>query len=324
MSPSRFMSQLIVPYLTVVGWVLGPVALGALWQRLGAPPSASRRLFNFAFFGAQTTITLCSLWIARIDRTSVVMPLLATSGWLLTAGVAWLVSVWLEHPPQRRGAFIAAMSQSNNGFTLLGFVSLVLFGEAGLAQATYSQALNAPYLLLFCFPIARMYSKRGAAAGRSLGRVVLDNARDPRVFLPLTTLSCGLALNVLGVPRPEMVSSLMRPLIYTGTACSGLAVGLLFRGAQLGRYWRENAASFAYRSSLYPLLYAGLAVAFGLGPLDARILVLYGLVPSALLANYLAVFFELDTELTSSVFVVSTVAFLAGVLPAYAWLSRFP
>src|ERR1041384_5117408 len=98
------MSELFLPYLTVVGWVLGPVALGVLWGRLGAPVSASRKLFNFSFYGAQTFITLCSIWIARIDRTSAVMPLLATSGWLLSAGVAWLVSVWLEHPPERRGA----------------------------------------------------------------------------------------------------------------------------------------------------------------------------------------------------------------------------
>jgi phage shock protein PspC (stress-responsive transcriptional regulator) len=42
------------------------------------------------------------------------------------------------------------------------------------------------------------------------------------------------------------------------------------------------------------------------------------------LANYLAVAFELDTELTSSVFVVSTVAFMVGVLPAYAFFSRLP
>jgi predicted permease len=177
-------------------------------------------------------------------------------------------------------------------------------------------------LLLFCFPIARVYSSAGAAAGKSLGRILLDNVSDPRVFLPLLTISAGLGLNLLGVPRPPVISSLIRPLIYVGTASSGTAVGLLFRGAQLGRYWRENGVSFVYRSSLYPLYYAGLATLFGLSALDARILVLYGLVPSALLANYLAVFFELDTELTSSVFVVSTVAFLLGVLPAYAWFSR--
>ena len=316
------MTELFLPYLTIVGWVLGPVAVGAIWSRLGAPAGASRRLFDFAFYGAQTSITLCSLWIARIDRTSVVMPILATSGWLLTAGFAWLVSVWLKHPREQRGAFIATMSQSNNGFTLLGFVALVLFGEAGLAQATYSQAFSAPFLLLFGFPVARSFSRAGSAAGKSFKRVLLDNVLDARVFLPLITISCGLALNLAGVPRPKLVSHVVRWLIYLGTAMSGCAVGLLFRGAQLGRYWRENAASFVYRSTLYPLFYAALAVLFGLDPLDARILVLYGLVPSGLLANFLAVVFELDTELTSSVFVVSTVAFLAGVLPAYAWLSK--
>jgi predicted permease len=316
------MADLFLPYLTVVGWVLGPVALGAIWARFGAPPSASRRLFNFSFYGAQTFITLCSLWIARIDRTSVVMPVLSTSGWLLTAGFAWLVSRWLRHPPARRGAFIATMSQSNNGFTLLGFVALVLFGEAGLAQATYSQAFSAPFLLLFSFPVARSNSPAGSAAGKSFRHVLLDNVLDPRVFLPLLTISCGLALNLLGVPRPAVVSSVVRRLIYVGTATSGCAVGLLYRGALLSRYWRENAVSFAYRSSLYPLFYATLALLFGLDPLDARILILYGLVPSALLANYLAVLFELDTDLTSSVFVVSTVAFLVSVLPAFAWLSK--
>jgi predicted permease len=317
------MTQLLVPYLTVVGWVLGPVLFGAIWSRIGAPKSAARLLFNFAFYGCQTSITLCSLWIARIDRTSVVMPVLSTSGWLLTAGVAWLASVRFQHPPERRGAFIATMSQSNNGFTLLGFVALVLFGELGLAQATYSQAFNAPYLLLFCFPIARSYSAaRGSA--ESLGRIVVQNLTDPRVFLPLATISIGLGLNLGGVARPLVVGEIVRPLIYLGTACSGTAVGLLYRGALLKRYWRENAFSFAYRSTLYPLYYAGLAWLVGLDALDTRILILYGLVPSALLANYLAVSFKLDTELTSSIFVVSTVLFMIAVLPAYAWFSAMP
>jgi predicted permease len=316
------MTELFFPYLTVVGWVLGPVVFGAVWARHGAPATLARRLFDFSFYGAQTFITLCSLWIARIDRHSASMPLLATSGWLLTAAFAWLVSVGLQHPRERRGAFIATMSQSNSGFTLLGFVALVLFGEAGLAQAAYSQSLSAPYLLLFCFPVARLYSSAGAAAGKSVGQVVVDNLRDPRVFLPLATIGSGLCLNLAGVPRPAAISHVIRPMIYLGTASSGTAVGLLYRGALLQRYWRENAVSFAYRSTLYPLYYAVMAWLFGLNPLDSRILILYGLVPSALLANYLAVTFELDTELTSSVFVVSTVAFMVGVLPAYAFLSR--
>lgn len=318
------MTDLFVPYLTVVGWVMGPVVLGVIWGRAGAPAAAARVLFNVAFFGCQTFITLSALWLARIDRSSSTMPLLATSGWLLTAGVAWGVSSWLGHTRPRRGAFIAAMSQSNNGFTLLGFVALVLFGEQGLAQAAYSQAFNAPYLLLFCFPIARLHSSPQAGTAGSLSRVLWSNIGDPRVFLPLTAIASGLGLNLLGVPRPALVGELVRPLIYLGTATSGVAVGLLFRGARLSRYWRENAFSFAYRSTLYPLYYAAIAWLVDLHPLDARILILFGLVPSALLANYLAVTFELDTELTSSVFVVSTALFLLTVLPAYAWLSAMP
>lgn len=318
------MKELLWPYLTVVGWVLGPVAVGVVWQRLGAPASAARRLFNFAFYGCQVLISLCSLWIARIDRSSAPMPLLAASGWLLTAGVAWLVSVRLRHARPQRGAFIATLSQSNSGFTLLGFVALVLFEERGLAQAVYSQSLYSAYLLLFCFPVARAYSSRGAIAGKSPSQIWLENLKDPRVFLPLATLSVGLSLNLCEVPRPPQLSALVRPLIYVGTAASGVAVGLLYRGAQLSRYWRENLVSLVYRSSVYPLYYASLAWLFGLAALDSRILILYGLVPSALLANFLAVSFGLDSELTSSVFVVGTVTFLIAVLPAYAWLSAGP
>ncbi|HYJ08303.1 MAG TPA: hypothetical protein VEX18_04825 [Polyangiaceae bacterium] len=313
------MSELLLPYLTVVSWVLGPVLLGVAWQRLGAPASAPKRLFNIAFYGCQMSITLSSLWIARIDRSSATMPLLAVSGWLLTAGVAWLLSVRLGHARPQRGAFIATMCQSNNGFTLLGFVALVLFEERGLAQAVYTQSLNNPYLLLFCFPIARLYSS--SASGKSLGQIVFENLKDARVLLPLVIIGAGLALNFFGVPRPQSLGSLVRPLIYIGTACSGIAVGLLYRGAQLKRYWRENLVSFGYRSTLYPLYYAGLAWLCGLSALDSRILILYGLVPAALLANFLAVSFELDTDLTSSVFVVSTVTFLFVVLPAYAYFS---
>ena len=316
------MSELLLPYLTVVSWVLGPVVLGVVWQRMGAPASAPKRLFNIAFYGCQMSITLSSLWIARIDRSSATMPLLASSGWLLTAGVAWLISVWLGHERPQRGAFIATMCQSNNGFTLLGFVALVLFEEAGLAQAVYTQSLNNPYLLLFCFPLARLYSS--TATGQSLRQIVLDNLKDTRVLLPLLIIGAGLLLNLSGVPRPQALGNLVRPLIYVGTACSGIAVGLLYRGARLERYWRENLVSFGYRSTLYPLYYAGLAWMFGLGALDARILILYGLVPSALLANFLAVSFDLDTDLTSSVFVVSTVTFLLLVLPAYAYFSPLP
>ena len=305
------------PYqdLTISAWVLLPIAIGVLLSRLGVQKRAARSLFAFSFYGCQTAVTACAIWIARIRAEARVLPFLALTGWLVTAVLAWLVSRRLDRPPPQRGAFILSLAMSNNGFTLLGFVALAAFGEAGLAQATYAQLLYAPFFLLCCFPIARAFGSR--ASPKPLGRTLLDNLLDPRVWLPLVAISLGLCLNIGHVARPAFFSQLTRGLIFIGTAASSCAIGLIFSGFHLKRYWRENLISLVYRCTLYPLLYWALAHWAGLSSLDARILVLYGLVPSALLANMLAVFFDLDSELTSSVFMVSTISFLVLVLPVY-------
>ena len=302
--------------LKIAGWVLVPISCGVLLGKVGVPKRAARGFFGFAFYGCQTGVTVCALWIARIQAQARLLPVLALSGWLLTAALAWLLSRKLSNDSPKRGAFIVSMSMSNNGFTLLGFIALALFGELGLAQATYAQLLYTPFFLLCCFPIARVFGRR--TERQPLGALLLENAQDPRVWVPLLAIGCGLALNGAHVPRPAIVSPFTRALIYLGTTASSCAIGLLFSGFHLRRYWRENLISIVHRCTFYPLFYWGLARAVGLGALDTAILVLYGLVPSALLANLLAVFFELDTDLTSSMFLVSTAWFLLFVLPFFS------
>lgn len=301
--------------LKIAGWVILPILCGVLLRRVGVPKAAARGFFGFAFYGCQTGVTVCALWIARIHAEARWLPAMALSGWLLTAAFAWLVSRTLSDDSPKRGAFIVSMSMSNNGFTLLGFIALALFGELGLAQATYAQLLYTPFFLLCCFPIARIFGQR--AERQSIGALLFDNARDPRVWVPLLAIACGLALNGAHVARPPIVSPITRVMIFLGTAASSCAIGLLFSGFHLKRYWRENLISLVHRCTFYPLFYWGLARAVGLSALDTAILVLYGLVPSALLANLLAVFFELDTDLTSSMFLVSTGLFLVFVLPVF-------
>jgi predicted permease len=299
----------------ISAWVLLPVLPGVLLARLGVPKSAARTLLNLSFYGCGTAVMAFAIWVARIHAEARLLPMLALSGWLVTALLAWPVSGRLSNDAPRRGAFIVSMAFSNNGFTLLGLVALATFGEAGLAQATYAQLMYTPFFLLCGFPLSRAFGR--LAEKKPLATLLRDNAVDPRVWVPLLAISCGLLLNATHVARPQIVGSITRVLILIGTATASCAIGLLFSGFHLRRYWRENALSFLYRSTLYPLLYWGLARVSGLRPLDTVMLVLYGLVPSALLANLLAVFFELDTDLTSSMFLVSTVLFLVLVLPVF-------
>lgn len=297
-------------------WVVLPILVGVLLGRLGVSKRAARGLFGFFLYGCYTVVTVSALWIARIQAETRILPLLALSGWLFTSLFAWLVSRKLSDQSPKRGAFIVSMSLSNNGFTLLGFVALALFGEPGLAQATYAQLFYTSFFLLFCFPLARIFGPR--AERRSLGALLWENAIDPRVWVPLLAIGCGLTLNAAHVVRPALVSHIARVSIFVGTVASSCAIGLLFSGFHLRRYWRENLISLIHRCTIYPLFYWGLSRWVGLGSLDTTILVLYGLVPSALLANVLAVFCELDTDLTSSMFLVSTTLFVIFVLPVFA------
>lgn len=309
------MSEFLAPYLKLVALALGPVLVGVACRAAGVPPKVSRYLFSIALYGCQMVIAVLAVWVARIGGQAILLPVVTLAGWLVSAGVAWPASRLMRHAPAQRGSFILTICMSNHGYSLLGIVALVLFGEEGLAQATFAQFLIVPFLVLFCFPLGRFY---GEGAGKmSAKELVTKSLADPRNIL-LGAMVLGLGLNLAQTPRPEWCSAVLRVLVYVGTISSGLAAGLLFRGLGLRKYLRENVFSFVYRSSAYPLFFAGLALALWMGPLDTRILVLFGLVPSALFSNMVADIFDLDTGLTSSVFVTGTVLFLALVLPVYA------
>ncbi len=308
------MSAYLIPYLKLLGWVLAPLGLGYALRRAGAPKRTSRGLFLFALLGCQMPIVLLAVWVAEISKGARYLPLMTLAGWIVTAGVARLVSGMMDHGPRRRGAFIVSMALSNHGYTLLGLIALVLFGQAGIAQATYAQALVVPFLVLVCFPIGRFYGRgHGQMSMRS---VILDTLRDPR-SLPLAAMIAGLALQAGGVPRPAWCARVLRVLVYAGTVTSGMAVGFLLRKLDMTLFVRENVFSFVYRSTVYPLMFFLMARLAGLNHTDTCILVLFGLVPCALFASLVADFFDLDTDLTSNMFLIGTLLFLLVTLPVY-------
>ncbi len=259
------MTRYLLPYLQLLGWVGLPVVAGIALGHLGRR-HWSRPLFAFALYVCYTPIVVLATWVARLVGAATLLPVLVFAGWLITVCLAWAASTKLHHPPRQRGAFLLAMAISNHGYTLLGMVAFILFGELGLAQATYAQLLFVPFFVLVCFPLARHYGQNGGRLSRRefLRRSLLDSSN-----LPLLAMVAGVWLNRAGVPRPPVFAPLLQVLVYLGVIVSGLAVGLLYRASEVWRYTRENALSLAYRCTLYPLLFYALAALFRLDPLDA-------------------------------------------------------
>jgi predicted permease len=309
------MAVYLVPYLELIAWIAGPILAGMALRRMGVPRAWSRYLFLTALYTCQTTITALAVWVARLSEGAFLLPVLTLAGWLATTGIAWAVSLRLEHEARSRGAFIVSLCMSNNGYTLLGIVAMVLFGEAGLAQATYAQLLIIPFLVFVAFPIGRFYGEGGGRM--SMRELLRQSLFDPR-NLPLIAMIVGVGLNLADIPRPKWCGTFVGGLVYFGTIISGVSIGLQFRGLALRKYLRENVFSFGYRVTIYPAMLAAMAVAVGLGALDTRILILFGLVPTAIFANMIAGLFNLDTDLTNSLSMTGTGLFLAVVLPIYA------
>lgn len=301
-------------YLKLFLAVVLPLIGGMLFSKKEWAARWSSRLFALALYLFNTLIAFLAVWTAQLVNNAWILPFIVLIGWLLSMGIAYAAQSLMKHESKQRGAFLFSICLSNHGYTLLGIIALVVFGEAGLAQATYAQLLIVPFLILFCFPIARHFSDESTAGG--LGQLLNDNIVDKR-NLPLLAMLAGLTLNMTGVERPAIFSSILPPTVYLGTVVSGFAVGLLFNASKIWKFRKENLFSLIYRSTFYPLFYIGAARWLNLSPLDTVILALFGIVPSAIFSNLIADLFKLDKDLANSIYIVSTTIFLVIILPIY-------
>ena len=308
-------------YIKLLLLVVLPLLGGMAFSRKRWSNPLASRLFALALYAFQTSIAFLAVWNAQLINHSWSLPFITLAGWVLSLLIALSARPLFEHERKQRGAFLFTVCLSNHGYTLLGIVALMVFGEAGLAQATYAQLLIVPFLITICFPIARWFG--GEDEGLELRQMLKNNLFDKR-NLPLLAMLAGLVLNVTGVERPAVCSDVVRIAVYVGTIISGLAVGLLFNPSRVLAYKRENLFSLVYRATLYPLFFFGAARLFGLNPLDTFVLVLFGIVPSAIYSNLICDFFKLDKDLANSVYIISTTLFLIGVLPVYLLIVKMP
>src|SRR5258706_13792833 len=116
------MAGLGARYLELVAWTVLPLLVGLELRRRGHGRELASRALSLALYACQTPIAMLAVWVATVQRESALLPLLVLVGWLVTLALFWRLSRSMAGLPKRRGAFIAAMSMSNHGYTLVGFV----------------------------------------------------------------------------------------------------------------------------------------------------------------------------------------------------------
>ena len=245
-----------------------------------------------------------SLALARIDFAATAYPIVAALAFTL-AGFALPLAAGPILRLDRK--LLATGSQC--GYRFNTYIGLAIAGSVYGSQGVALAAI----LLGVMIPLANVLAVAVLAAHGNRG-FLFELATHPLVVSSLT----GLAWNALGLPLPSFADQTLNLLAITALPAGLLAVGAAMRieggqGPPAAHAWW-----LAVKLAAVPAIAWGLACLFGIGGLEARILLLCAALPTATNAYILAVRMTGDGRAVATQVTIGTV--LSMITIAF-WIS---
>lgn len=252
------------------------------------------------------------LW--RLDRSTpewywvpVIMAILLT---VSTVAGAWLSFRFVRNHDS--AATLALMIPlSNTGHTLAGFITLLLFSDAGYS---YNSLLMWPMILfnyLVWLPQARHWGHgRGQSFLHSFGKTILSSQS-----LIMVGLVAGTWLNFKGLPMSPFWIKMLKIMVYVGTVSTMFALGCRLRLGRTFGYQKTLRWVYLAKFLVHPLIVIVLCLAFGVHGLAAGALFIAGCASTGVNVVAFATLFDLDVDLANAGYLWSTAIFMLLILP---------
>lgn len=309
------------PVLSILP-VIALVALGHLARRwrIIAPqnwPGVEQLGFRLLF----PAILLTSIYRSELSMGTLGPYVAALSLAFAVIGVAAILTRWPLHLNNPRFTSMFQGAMRFNSLLVLAVAAQGL-GPRALSDLAVAMAFLIPVfnisaiVALILFPPEDGRDILRPSRRQSARRIMAEIVRNPLV------LGCvaGLVLNLSGA---ELPASVLAPLDWLGQGA--LAVGLLSVGAgiEIRRLWQSDAAMWigvGMRLALCPLLFLGLALAFGLSASHLASGLLLTAAPGASVGYILARQMGGDAEFYADMFTWQTVL-SALTLPVWLLLA---
>jgi len=293
---------------------LGPVFVlilfGALLRRLDFPGAhfwpQAERLTYYVLFPAMLIHKLAN---AQVGDT----PLLPTFGNILLLMLAGSTLLYLlrRAVATSPAAFTSVFQGGIRFNTYIGMAAVdALYGDAGLVVAAVTVAIMIPLVNVLCVSAFHLTLHRGNLGPKALARLLLSN---PLILGSLT----GIALNRSGIGLPGWSESMFALLGSAALPLGLLAVGVALDLRALRGATRELLASTALRFVAMPLLLLLGLQLMPLPELNARVMLLFAVLPTATSSYILARQLGGDTGLMANIVTLQT---LAGFAFTTAWV----
>ncbi len=277
------------------------IALGGALKRSNFPGDAfwplADKMTYFIFFPALLVDNLSSARLGALDPTGMLGALLVVI--LLQAALVYALRPLARvDGPGFTSVFQGAVRF--NTFVGLGAVA-ALEGGAGITLFAVAIALAIPVLNVLCVLTLARYGAHGQST--SFKGQMLFLAKNPLIIACLI----GIAMNLADLTLPRGIEPVFKMLGSMAAPMGLLTVGagLQWEAARSGG--RALLLACALKLVVYPLMLFGAAKLWGLGPLETKVMVLWGTMPTASASYILARQMGGDAPLAAAIVTASTI-----------------
>jgi malonate transporter len=277
------------------------IALGGALKRTSFPGDAfwplADKMTYFIFFPALLVDNLSSARLGNLDPTGMLGALLAVI--LLQAALVYL----LRPLAKVDGPGFTSLFQGSvrfNTFVGLGAVA-ALDGGAGITLFAIAISLAIPVLNVLCVLTLARYGAHGQST--SFKGQALFLIKNPLIIACLI----GIAMNLTGLSLPHGIEPVFKMLGSMAAPMGLLTVGAGLQWEAARNGGRAVLLACALKLAIYQLMLFAAAKLWGLGPLETKVMVLWGAMPTASASYILARQMGGDAPLAAAIVTVSTI-----------------
>jgi len=286
-------------------------------KRLLHPSKIAKRLININLFTLEPVILLWTIWGLKLTSDLIILP--AAGLFTVFAGfIIGRISVAaLGLNKISRASYIISSSLSNQGMTMGGLLCFMIAGERGLALASIYIIYYLPFVFTIIFPYAKISAS--THSGRETGESIFTFKQFWSFFisfqnLPLAGILIALLLQTAGISRPGIHFPL-EVFLALAIAIYYLTLGINFKAGDLTSFLRELTAISLTKFIIIPVLTYILLQFFVLDETIKLIILLQSFAPAAIYSVISSILFDLDSRMTSGIFVMNSLIFLFVVMP---------
>lgn len=259
---------------------------------------------------------MLSLWgLPSPKPIYALFPLLGLLTWITGSLSGLAVARLLGLNRAQSGSVFCCASLSNIA-GIGGLVCVLFLGEQSIALVALYRMFEEFYYFGLIYPVARFFGEQHPPV--SIATALRRLARDKVIGLILLSLSLGLSLNLLGIPRPPVAGHFAAGIMVFATMLFLSAIGMSLRLSRMGLYTRQWIGVSCCKFVCVPLCVGTVAWLCGLGAvenaLSLKVVVILSAMPVAMNALVPPTLFGLDVDLANTCWLGTTAA-LVVVLP---------